>query len=134
MIPVKKSKGWIIIFICYAVIIFAALFITRVLISSEYLSSSIPGMVIISLCSALIPCIGGYFGRQIFFTVYSLAVIIGISYALYIAIGDTAPGWGTLTSIIGYLFIVFFGIVIGFIGETIYSLIRIRDKAKNAAE
>lgn len=132
MIPVKKSKSWLIVFIIYTIIIFAALIATRILITSDYLVDSIPGLLLLSLCSALLPSIAGYFGKHIFFIIYSLAAIIGIIYAFYVAIGDIAPGWGTLTSIIGYLFILFFGIVVAFIGETIYSLMKFRDKSKGA--
>lgn len=130
MFPVKKSKNWIIIFIIYTVIIAAALIITRIIIASEDLSGSIPGMLILAVCSSILPSIAGYFGKYIFFYIYSLSVLLGILYAFYVAIGDVAPGWGTLTSIIGYLFIVVIGLVVALIAETIYQLVKLRDSKK----
>lgn len=127
MFPVKKSKSWIIIFLIYAVIIAVSLIITRILLASEDISGSISTMILLAVCTSILPCIAGYFGRYLFFYIFSASILIGIIYAFYVAIGDIAPGWGTLTSIIGYLFIVIIGMVVGLIAETIYQLIKLRD-------
>lgn len=131
MFPVKKSKNWIIIFLVYAVIIALSLIITRIILASENIGGSIPTMLLLALCTSILPSIAGYFGKYLFFYIYSLSILLGIIYAFYVAIGDVAPGWGNLTSIIGFLFIVIIGLVIGLIAETISLLIRPRSSTSN---
>lgn len=129
MIPNKKSKAWIFIFLIYSIIIFAALFITRIILAKVIVVADLSGLFLLSLCSGLIPCIAGYFGRRIFFFIYSIAVLLGIVYAFYVVIGDIAPGWGDLTSIIGYLFIVVFGLVIALLAETASLIMKANSKS-----
>ncbi|MGE6489196.1 hypothetical protein [Paenisporosarcina sp. NPDC076898] len=119
MIPPKKSFQWIGIFILYTVIIFISLLATRVLFGSELSNPSIISLLIISKVSALIPSIGGFLGKRIFFIIYTVSTIVGMLYMFYVVLGNTAPGWGDLTSIIGYLFIVGVGAVLALVTEVV---------------
>lgn len=130
MIPTKKSKGWILVFIIYSIIIFVALLITRIILAKIIEGTDLTGLSLLALCTGLVPCIAGYFGRHLFFIIYSIAALLGIAYAFYIAIGDVAPGWGDLTSIIGYLFIVLIGLVIAFLAETASLILKNSDKTR----
>ena len=124
MVPEKKSSRWWIIFILYFIIIFAALLGSRLLITNDYIMGSIPGILVLSICSALPPSIAGYFKKKVFFVIFSISILVGLIYAFYVALGDIAPGWGTLTSIIGYLFFVGIGLIIALIVETLLTLIK----------
>lgn len=117
MIPSKKSKKWIGVFIFYTIVVFISLISTRFILGSEIVGDYIFGMVTISLGSALIPCIGGFWGRQMFFKVYTFSAAVGILYMFYVVLGNTAPGWGDLTSIVGYLFMVGVGAIVGLVTE-----------------
>lgn len=124
MIPSKKSKKWIGVFIFYTIVVFISLLSTRFILGSEIVGDYILGMVIISLGSALIPCIGGFLGRQMFFKVYTFSAAIGILYMFYVVLGNTAPGWGDLTSIVGYLFMVGVGAIVGLVTELVIYFIK----------
>lgn len=119
MIPPKKSNQWIGVFILYTAVIFIGLLTTRVMLESDILDRSIFSLLIVSIVSALIPSIGGFLGKRIFFIIYTLSVIVGILYMFYVVVGNTSPGWGDLTSIIGYLFIVGVGAVLAIVTEIV---------------
>ncbi len=127
MKPFKKSRKWIIIFIICAVLIFAALLITRFILGGDSPYHNLPGLIVLSISSALIISISGYFGRRLFFWIYCVSVVIALLYAFIVVISDVAPGWGDLTSIIGYLFILIVGIAVAFIAELVRMLL---DKSK----
>lgn len=124
MMRFKKSSKWIIVFIVYTILIFAALLITRFILGKDSPGKSILGLIVLSLSSAFIASIGGYLGRRLFFWIYSASVLLGLFYTFYVVLGDIAPGWGDLTSMIGYLFIVLGGIVIACIVEIISFIIK----------
>ena len=73
MIPSKKSKKWIGVFIFYTIVVFISLLVTRLILVSEIVGNYIFAMLLISMGSALIPCIGGFLGRQMFFKVYTFS-------------------------------------------------------------
>jgi len=119
MIPLKKSNKWISVYIFYTIAILIGLLITRVILGSDMSGGYIFNQLIISMVSALIPCIGGFLGRRKFFIVNTLSIIVGILYMFYVVVGNTALGWGDLTSIVGYLFIVGIGFVLALLVEII---------------
>jgi hypothetical protein len=123
-----KLNKWIIVFILYTIILFAGLLITRFIIGSEVKGRYLFHLAAMSLGSAILPSIGGYLGKRVFFLLSSLADLIGLLYAFYVALGNVAPGWGDLTSIIGYLFIVILGAVIALIIEVIINVVAIKRK------
>ena len=42
----------------------------------------------------------------------------------YVVLGNTAPGWGDLTSIVGYLFMVGVGAIVGLVTELVLYFIK----------
>lgn len=119
MIPIRSSSKWIGVYIIYAALIFIGFFVTRIKLGDELFSSNTFRLFIISLGSALIPCIGGFLGKRLFFIIYTISAIIGVLYMFYVIFGNTAPGWGDLTSLIGYLFLLCIGTIVGFIAEIV---------------
>lgn len=119
MIPQKKSNQWIGVFILYIIVIFISLLTTRVMLGSEILGRNIFGLFIISTISALLPIIGGFLGKRIFFNVYTFSNILGIFYMFYVVIGNASPGWSDLTSIVGYIYIVTVGAILALLTEVI---------------
>jgi hypothetical protein len=119
MIPLKKSNQWLGVFIVYTIVILISLIATRLILDSDLSGGYIITLLIISLGSAVLPCLCGYFGKRVFFLVYTLSVIIGILYMFYIVIADTSPGWGDLASIVSYILIIGFGIVFALIAEVV---------------
>ena len=130
MIPSKSSKKWIVVFLIYTIVVFFSFLITRLVLGSDVLGRYLFGMMIMSMSSAFIPCIAGYLGKRVFFIVDTIFIVLGILYMFYVALGNTAPGWGDLTSIIGYLFIVLFGVIIASIAEIINYFITKRKNKK----
>ena len=124
MIPPKKSNQWIWIFILYTVVVFISLLITRGLFGADIWNRSIIGLLLISIVSAIMPSMAGFLGKHIFFFIYTVGTIVGIIYMFVVALGNTSPGWGDLTSVIGYLFIVGIGAVIAFTTEIVRSLVK----------
>ncbi|MHB8131471.1 MAG: hypothetical protein ACYDEX_21015 [Mobilitalea sp.] len=119
MIPSKSSKKWIVVFLIFTIVVFFSFLITRLVLDSDVLGRYLFGLIMMSVSSAFIPCIAGYLGRRVFFIVDTIFIVLGILYMFYVVLGNTAPGWGDLTSIIGYLFIVLLGVIIASIAEII---------------
>lgn len=123
MIPEKKSKKWFQVFISYFLILIIALILSRFLVGTPILINIIVSLVILALFSAIIPCIGGFWGRRIFFYIYTLINFFAILYMMFIVVTDASPGWNDITSMIVYLFITILGLIVAFIIDFIYFLI-----------
>ena len=126
MIPAQKSTKWSWVYMLYTAVIFVSLIITRIILGSEIFSSYVLSLLILSMVSACIPCIAGFFGKPTFFFIYTFSVIVGILYMFYVVLGNTAPGWGDLTSMVGYMFIVGIGIGLAIAVEVIIYFNKIR--------
>lgn len=122
--PPKKSNQWMWIFILYTVITFISLLTTRVLFGSDILDRSIISLLMIAIVTSIMPSIAWILGKRIFFNIYTVSTIVGISYLFYVVLGNTAPGWGDLTSIVGYLFIVGVGAFIAFVAEVVRTVVK----------
>ena len=123
MFPSKKSNEWFIVYAIYSFLILVSLLTTRVILGNIAWDEGLLGLIVLSLLSAVPAFLSGYFHKRLFFYVYSISIIIGLVYAFYVVIADAAPGWGDLTSIIGYMFMVVAGLVTAFFAETIYRLL-----------
>lgn len=117
MFPQMKSGKWFIIYLIYTIVVLIPLLISRAMLGDEVFLRNIVGMVLLSFSTASLPCICGYFGKRLFVPIYSIAVLLGIFYIYYVIIADLTPGWGDLTSIIGYLFIIGIGTLTALIAE-----------------
>jgi hypothetical protein len=128
MIPVKKSNKWLGVFLLYILVVLISFIATRVILDRTLSVDYVVRLLIISLGSAILPCLCGYFGKRVFFLVYTLSVIIGIVSMFYIVIADTSPGWGDLSSIVSYVLIIGIGILLALIAEVIAYFINARRK------
>jgi hypothetical protein len=128
MLPDKNSRKWFLLFLIYAVVIFLAFLATKLRLGDGALNRGLKGILIISVFTSLVPCIGGYMGKRIFFTCYTISVIIGLAYSVYAVFADIAPGWSELTSIIGYLFIVGIGFIVAANAELISFFLKNRKR------
>lgn len=132
--PHRRSLKWLGVFIIYLIAITASLFITRIILKSNLLGGYIINLVIISLGSALIPCIGGFLGKKAFFTIYTIFAIFGIIYMFYLVITRKTSGWGDLASIIGYLFVIGIGTIVSLLVETILLIARLNKNNGTGSE
>jgi len=128
MIPLKRSNQWLSVYIFYTIAILIGLLITRVILGSDMSGRYILNQLIISMASALIPCIGGFLGRRIFFIVSTLSIVVGILYMFYVVVGNTAHGWSELASIVGYLFIVGVGFILALVAEIISYFVKTKSR------
>ena len=124
MLPSKKSKHWIGVFILYALVIFIGFIATRHILGSKIFGSYMFNLLGLSIFSALIPCIAGYLGKRLFFIIYTFCVIAGILYMFYVVLANIAPGWGELTSIVSFLFMVLVGVVLALVTEIIVYIVK----------
>lgn len=128
MLPDKNSRKWFILFLIYAIVIFLAFLATKLRLGDGALNRGLRGILIISVFTSLVPCIGGYMGKRIFFIVYTISVVIGLAYSLYAVFADIAPGWSELTSVIGYLFVVGIGFIVAANAELINYFVQNRKR------
>jgi hypothetical protein len=124
MVPVERSRRWLSIFGIYAIVVFVAFLLTRALLGSEIFIRYILVMMILSIVTAVIPSIAGYYGKRTFFSIMAAATTVGIVYMFYVVLGNTEPGWGDLSSIVGFLLIVGVGAGLGLAAEAGIYLMR----------
>lgn len=128
MLPARYSRKWFLLFIIYAAVIFAVFYLTKRYLGVAAANRRAGGVLVLAILTSMIPCIGGYMGKRIFFTLFSVSVVVGLAYALYAVFADIAPGWAELTSIIGYMFIVGIGFIVAANAELISYFLRNRKK------
>ncbi|MDF2942739.1 MAG: permease [Herbinix sp.] len=121
--PIRKSNKWIIVFILYTLVVLISLIASRVILGSDLTGGYIVRLLSIALGTSVLPCIGGYFGKRVFFIVYSLSILFGIFYMFYVVIADTAPGWGDLASLVGFMFMIGLGTVSALLAEIVISIL-----------
>jgi len=124
MIPEKKSKYWYFILFCYTIIVFIGIIVTRIIVNTQLSFQLVLGSIILALISGLIPSIAGFWGRRVFYSVFTCINIAALFYMFYVVTMNTSPGWGDLTSIIGYLFIVILGFIIALVSEIVYFFLK----------
>ena len=124
MIPTERSKRWLSVFVIYTIIIMIGLLVTRALLGSDIFIRYVLFMLIISIVTAVFPVTGGYFGKKMFFVVTTISIAVGIIYMFYVVLGNTEPGWGDLSSIVGFLLIIGVGSGLGLAAEAGIYLIR----------
>ena len=123
-IPTRKSKQWSWFFVAYAAIVFTALVLTQSILQSKLEVKSILAFSLIAVATALFSCLGGYLGAKNYFFSSSFGLVVGICHMLYIAVFNASPGWGDLTSVIGFLFFATIGILIGILLEIFLMIIK----------
>lgn len=129
-LPVKFSFLWGWVLVCYTVFIFSFLVLAQWILQTEFTTRSYISFAIIAVISGFIVCFGGFWGAKFYFVITSLSALAGMVYMMYIVIFNVSPGWGDITSIIGYLFCLAIGAGIGIVIELILWLTRMIRKKR----
>jgi len=126
-LPEKKSIKWIYFIISVLIINYSALLLSRVIQSTKIDLKNILGFAILSAIISLIS-FSGYWGIKYFTLVFLLSDLAGIVYLFFIVLSKASGGWSDLTSIIGYMVIICFGIIAGITAEVIFRLVKRKNK------
>lgn len=120
MMPKEKSKKWLIVLALYTLITLVCFIITRVILKSDIWSFRyILILFFISVLAAIIPNMGGYFGKRVFFLVSTISLVYANLYNFDVVLKKSASGWEDLASIVGFIFVVGIGTVIAAVSELI---------------
>lgn len=123
MLPLKKSFRWIYILIGTFIINISALLLSRVVLNIEINFRNVIGFAIISIIVSVIAS-AGYFGIRKFSLTFIIVDIIGICYLFFTVISGKSTGWADLTSVIGFMVLLVFGVCAGIIAELIFWIVR----------
>ncbi|AXM87719.1 permease [Anoxybacillus ayderensis] len=127
-IPRSRSKQWYMVSIFLFFLFLCTLIVSRILLSIQIDLKQFISFAIISFVLSCIIGIGGFFGKTTFITISFAFFLIGMSYVLFISVTDLHDGWSDITSIISFLTISLFGVVIGVIAEIIRTLLKKKSK------
>lgn len=125
--PEKKSIKWIYYIISVLIINYSALLLSRVIQSTKIDLKNILGFAILSAIISLIS-FSCYWGIKYFTLVFLLSDLAGLVYLFFIVLSKASGGWSDLTSIIGYMVIICFGIIAGITAEVIFRLVKRKNK------
>lgn len=106
--PAKYSRNWGTIFIIYFLALFNLFIISQIVLENNFSTKSIAGIAVLTFLSALLACVGGFLGGKMFFTIYTICLVLGLIYMFYIAVFDVSPNWGDLTSLLSYMFFCYY--------------------------
>ncbi|MED0656852.1 permease [Anoxybacillus ayderensis] len=123
-LPESRSKQWYVVSIFLFFLFLCMLVVSRLLLNMDMDFKQLVGFAIISLILSCIIGIGGFFGKTTFVIISFAFFIIGMIYMLFISITDLHDGWSDITSIISFLTISLFGVVIGVIAEIIRTFLK----------
>ncbi|WP_035020471.1 hypothetical protein [Anoxybacillus flavithermus] len=123
-LPESRSKQWYSVGAFLFFLYFCALSASRLLLNIELDFKQLIGFAIISFILSCIIGIVGFFGKATLAIISSAFSIIGIIYVLFISVTNLHEGWSDITSIISFLTISSFGVVIGVIAEIIRTLFK----------
>jgi len=119
MLPNKKSNKWFNVFLIYAVIVFLSFIATRLILGSNLDGRMLIVFAIVGFVSALLPSLAGYYGKMLFFMIYTSANLIGLLYMIKLVLMDGATGWADLTSIVVYIYLLPVGAILALLAEII---------------
>ncbi|MCA0384785.1 MAG: hypothetical protein LCH34_04185 [Firmicutes bacterium] len=119
MLPEKKSKKWLNVLLIYTGIVFVGLMITRFLLGTALDARLILNFFLLSLGSAVLPVVAGYFGKSLFFKIYASTNFIALAYMFVLIVNNRAPGWEDLISIVVYVYLLPVGAILGVIAEVV---------------
>ncbi len=119
MLPEKKSKKWLNVFLIYAAIVFLGFIATRMILGSEINGRMIFMFALTAFGSALLPALAGYYGKTLFFMIYTSANLIGLLYMFKLVLMDSETGWADLTSVVVYIYLLPVGAFLALLAEVI---------------
>ena len=128
MLPEKKSKKWLNVFLIYAAIVFLGFVATRMILGSEINGRMIFMFALTAFGSALLPALAGYYGKMLFFMIYTSANLIGLLYMFKLVLMDSETGWADLTSVVVYIYLLPVGAFLALLAEVISYFRRNKNK------
>jgi hypothetical protein len=130
LIPAKSSTNLLKIMGYYSAALYVVLLICHAILKSGFTLRSLSGMASLAIISALVAGLGYWLEGRLFFAIFSTSLGAGVLYMLYIAIFNATPGWGDVTSIIGYMLVAAMGMIIGLAAEYVRYLLKTGLKPK----
>lgn len=124
--PAKFSRRWGRVWAGYFVIIFIFLLLSQLLLRVDFSFGALWSLILMAAFISFITCLGGFLGGRFYFLICSLGIFLGIIYLMYTAIANPSPGWGDLTSIVGFLLWLVVGLVIGVFAELVFFIRKIK--------
>jgi|GEM_PF-1447958 len=131
IIPKKKSPVWLLVLVILFAVNMAAMTGSRLVLGYSPDMNVAVEYASISLIFSLIAC-AGFFGLAWFSVIAILADIIAIVYMYYILLFSNAAGWKDLTSILSYMFILFFGVIAAAVVQGAVLAVKRQRKNKNS--
>lgn len=128
VLPKKSSWNWAWVFGIHAVVLIAAILVSRAVLHLAATIQTSTSLAILAVSLALIAAAGGWMGRRLFFLCSAAGSIVGAVYMLCIAFTNASSGWSDLTSIIALMLLSVAGICAGMIMELIHFLITRKKK------
>ncbi|OOE04313.1 permease [Anoxybacillus kestanbolensis] len=123
-LPNSGSKQWYGVGTFLFFLFFCVLIASRLLLSVELGLKQFIGLGITAFILSCIIGLSGFFGKKTFVIICSSFSTIGFAYALFISFTRMNVGWSDVTSIISFLVISTFGIIVGVIAEIVRTLLK----------
>jgi hypothetical protein len=132
LIPEKSSQSLLKIMGWYSTILYAVLLFAHALLRNQFTVRSLFGLASLALVSALVAGLGFWLEGKLFFPIYSVSLAVCAVYVFYVIIRNATPGWGELTSLVGFMLISSSGMVLGLGAEYAKYLLkpRLRQRPK----
>ncbi|EMT44823.1 MULTISPECIES: hypothetical protein [Anoxybacillus] len=124
MLPENRSKHWYGISVFLFFLFLCTLAGSRLLLDISMDFKQWIAFAVISFILASIIGAGGFFGKAAFTIVSFTFAIIGMINVFFISMTRAHEGWSDITSVISFLVISAFGIVVGVIAEVIRKLFK----------
>jgi hypothetical protein len=124
LLPDRSTRSLLRILGYYSTILYAVLLLAHAILRSQFTGRSIFGLASLAFVSALVAGLGFWLEGRLFFMVFSSSLIAGTLYILYVVITNATPGWGELTSLVGFMLICASGIIVGLAAEFVRYLIK----------
>lgn len=124
LIPAKSSQSLLKIMGYYSTILYAVFLFAHAVLKSQFTARSLLGLASLAFVAALVAGLGFWLEGRLFFLIYSSSLAASILYILYVVIRNATPGWGELTSLVGFMLIASSGMVIGLAAEFIRYLLK----------
>lgn len=134
IIPEKSSRSLLKIMGYYSTLLYAVLLFAHAVLRSQFTVRSLFGLASLAFVSALVAGLGFWLEGRLFFLIYSSSLAAGIVYMLYVVIRNATPGWGELTSLVGFMLIASSGMVLGLAAEFVRYLLNPKLKRRPKPE
>lgn len=129
LMPDRSTRSLLRIMGYYSTILYAVLLFAHAVLRSQFTVRSLFGLGSLAFVSALVAGLGFWLEGRLFFMVFSSSLVAGILYMLYVVIANVTPGWGELTSLVGFMLICSSGIIVGLAAEFVRYLVKPKLKA-----